>query len=58
VDWVSGTGWQRGLGAILIILSIVASVTGDYRFQLAGIIFALAGVGLRIEAAIRVRNVR
>ena len=47
---------MANLGTVLIAFSVILAITGDTRFQLAGVILAVIGVGLRIEAAIRDGN--
>ena len=53
---MKGADGIRALGTFLVGISVVLSVTGDNRFQLAGVIFAIVGIGLRIEVAIRDRD--
>ncbi len=49
---------MANIGTVLIAFSIILAITGDYRFQLAGVILAVIAIGLRIEAAIRDGNVQ
>jgi hypothetical protein len=52
----TGTKGIQVLGTVLIVLGLLCALIGTYRFQAVGAIFALVGIGLRIEAAIRDRN--
>ncbi len=58
VAQATGTKSIQTLGAVLIGCSIIFSVFGDYKFEVVGVVCAVAGIGLRIEAAIRDRNAR
>jgi hypothetical protein len=52
----TGTKRIKVLGAVLIVLGLLFALIGTYRFQAVGAIFALVGIGLRIEAVIQDRN--